>query len=115
MNCYRCGGPFSLDDNYCRRCGAALRSARLPVPGQAYPLAPWQGWRPLAVRGAAGLAVGALFPWLLRRLARRALGSRLPAVRAGNGRSPASRTEKEPLGEATVGEFIFFRRITIRR
>lgn len=118
MSCYRCGRPHEPEDNYCRRCGAALRSRRLPVPREPYALAPWRGWGPPAVRGAAVLAAGSLLPWLLRRLARRALTPRLPALRDPKARALAPKeadSRPQPTQEATVGEFIFFRRTTIRR
>ena len=121
MNCYQCGVSNEMEDNYCRRCGAALRSARLPVPRESYDLAPWPPLAGLATRGAVALAAGTFLPWLLGRLARRVLASRLsrpvgvarkqptapaPARKGTNGESPQ---------EATVGEFILFRRVIFRR
>jgi len=59
--------------------------------------------------------VGTFLPWLLGRLARRALTTRLPARVPARKPAPAHPVQEEPPQEEAFGEFIFFRRIVIRR
>jgi hypothetical protein len=78
MRCSNCGNLCSLDDNFCRKCGASLRNVRVPAArnGSQLPVA-WRGAMPVVARGAAVFALGAVIQMLLRMVGRRAV--QLPA------------------------------------
>jgi hypothetical protein len=81
MRCSNCGGLSSLDDNFCRKCGATLRNVRLPAArnGSQLPAVGRDGSvLPAVAQGAAIFALSAAFPFLVRVLASRAV--RLPVV-----------------------------------
>ena len=81
MRCSNCGGLSSLDDNFCRKCGATLRNVRLPAArnGSQLPAVGRGGSvLPAMAQGAAIFALSAAFPFLMRVLASRAV--RLPVV-----------------------------------
>jgi hypothetical protein len=81
MRCPNCGDLSSLDDNFCRKCGATLRNVRLPVARNGSQL-PAVGRSssvlPAMAQGAAIFALSAAFPIVVRVLASRAV--RLPLV-----------------------------------
>jgi hypothetical protein len=122
MRCSNCGSLGSLDDNFCRKCGASLRSVRVPATrnGSQLPVA-WRGAMPVVARGAAVFALGAVIQMLLRMVGRRAVSvpaalvKRRPAKKKGN-RLPAKRDEEDqPEGSYAVQETLFLRRIILRR
>ncbi len=79
MRCSNCGGLSSLDDNFCRKCGATLRNVRLPTVrnGSNLPAVSHGGnMLPAMAQGAAIFALSAAFPILVRVLTSRAV--RLP-------------------------------------
>ena len=79
MRCSNCGVLCSLDDNFCRKCGATLRSVRLPAVRNGSQLpAVSRNVVPAMAQGVAIFAVSAAFPILVRVLASRAV--RLPLV-----------------------------------
>jgi hypothetical protein len=81
MRCSNCGALSSLDDNFCRKCGATLRNVRLPAArnGSQLPAVSRSGnVLPAMAQGAAIFALSAAFPILVRVLASRAV--RLPVV-----------------------------------
>jgi len=83
MRCSNCGGLSSLDDNFCRKCGATLRNVRLPAARNGSQLpAVGRGGNvlPAMAQGAAIFALSAAFPILVRVLASRVV--RLPLVLA---------------------------------
>jgi len=81
MRCSNCGVLCSLDDNFCCKCGATLRSVRLPAVRNGSQLpAVSRSVVPAMAQGAAIFALSAVFPILVRVLASRAV--RLPLVLA---------------------------------
>jgi len=81
MRCSNCGVLCSLDDNFCCKCGATLRSVRLPAVRNGSQLpAVSRSVVPAMAQGAAIFALSAAFPILVRVLASRAV--RLPLVLA---------------------------------
>jgi len=127
--CPGCGGTHDPEDNFCRRCGAALHGTRVPMvrDDSSYPLAPWREGLPIAVRGAAVVAAGTLAEALLRRLIGRAL-RRSAGPSSGPGRQarlPSRRQEAKAelldTSDATYGddqvvtETFLFRRVRLRR
>ena len=117
MRCPRCGAYGALDDNFCRRCGAATRNSRLPVKHSAQPPVVWRRAAPAVVRGAALIAAGVAVEWLLRMATRRALGSALSSARAARpkSRALAARQHSQPDGGVAVSETVVMRRVIIRR
>jgi hypothetical protein len=122
MRCSNCGNLCSLDDNFCRKCGASLRNVRVPATrnGSQLPVA-WRGAMPVVARGAAVFALGAVIQMLLRMVSRRAVSvpaslvKRRPAKKKGN-RLPAKKDgEDQPEGSYAVQETLFLRRIILRR
>jgi hypothetical protein len=122
MRCSNCGNLCSLDDNFCRKCGASLRNVRVPAArnGSQLPVA-WRGAMPVVARGAAVFALGAVIQMLLRMVGRRAvqlpvsLARRQPAKKKAN-RLPVRKDEEdEPEGSFAVQEMLFLRRIILRR
>jgi hypothetical protein len=129
LRCPRCDNSRDPEDNFCRHCGAALRSTRMPMlrDGGAYEVAPWRGPLPVAVRGAAVVAAGTLAEAILRRLIGRALRrsihpssstgrqSRLPARRQAEKAEPVEGSEAAHGDDHVVSETFLFRRVRLRR
>ena len=124
LRCPRCGSSHDREDNFCRRCGAALHASRVPMvrDERSYAPVPWQGAMPMVVRGAAVVAAGTLAEAVLRRLLARAL--RLPRSDSRRSRLPARRQPEkvevvehpEPAGDDdhVVSETFLFRRVRLR-
>ena len=72
--CPDCGAEVDEADNFCRRCGAAVRAARIPVVRNAQLPAVWRPVVSPAAKGAALMAAGTVGQYLLRRVARSVLG-----------------------------------------
>ena len=122
MRCSNCSNLCSLDDNFCRKCGASLRNVRVPAARShsQLPVA-WRGAMPVVARGAAVFALGAVIQMLLRMVGRRAVSvpaslvKRRPAKKKA-GRLPARKDgEEQPEGSYAVQETLFLRRIILRR
>lgn len=76
MQCSQCGLQLALDDNFCRRCGAATNIIDVPaVRSEARPLTLWQNAKPAVARGVVLIAAGAMLRFVVGR-AGRALVSR---------------------------------------
>lgn len=91
--CRRCDAPYDLDDNYCRRCGAALRDGVLPAPrdANAFTTTVWEPRVPSAVmKGAAVVAAGTLARVAMRALVGRMLRPRRKAGRDDRAVRPLS-------------------------
>lgn len=126
FRCPRCDSPYDPEDNYCRRCGAALHAGRVPMvrDERSYAPVPWRTTMPVVARGAVVVAAGTLAEAILRRLIGRALRRR-SRPSGGQGRLPARRKlEKtevmerpEPAGDddQVVSETFLFRRVRLRR
>ncbi|UCH87354.1 MAG: zinc ribbon domain-containing protein [Dehalococcoidia bacterium] len=122
MRCSNCGHLGSLDDNFCRKCGASLRNVRVPAARNSSQLpVAWRGAMPVLARGAAVFALGAVIQMLLRMVGRRAvslpasLAKRRPAKNKAS-RLPATKDgEEQPEASYAVQETLFLRRIILRR
>jgi len=118
MRCSVCGAYGALEDNFCRRCGAAQRNSRLPVKRAAAPLVPWQRAAPVLAQGAALIAVGVAAEWLLRSLARQAFQWPQPRRRPEHPKGKAlipRREESLPEGGVATSETVVMRRVIFRR
>lgn len=91
MICGRCGMWYSVGDNYCRRCGAAV-GANLPaIPAEQRLARIAQSVPPVVWKGLAALAAGKVLEWGAKAAARRVVQA-MPAVVSAlvHGRAPAS-------------------------
>jgi hypothetical protein len=128
MRCSNCGVLCSLDDNFCRKCGAILRNVRLPAARNNSQLpAVSRGVVPAMAQGAVIFALSAAFPILVRVLASRAV--RLPVVLVRpflrwpkastkkTARLPVRREEEEDESGVIYAfrETIFVKKIAMRR
>ena len=122
MRCSNCGNLCSLDDNFCRKCGASLRNVKVPAArnGSQLPVT-WRSAMPVVARGAAIFAVGAAAQMLLRMLGRRAVQLPVSLIRGQpakkkTNRLPAKREEgTQPEASYAVQETLLLRRTTLRR
>ena len=130
--CPRCGSSHDVEDNFCRRCGAAFQASRVPMvrDERSYAPVPWRETMPVVVRGAAVVAASTLAEAVLRRLVARALrGPARPSdqpVRQAGRRAwlPARRQPKkaevvehpDPTrdDDHLVSETVLFRRVRLR-
>ena len=117
MKCPDCGAGLALEDNFCPRCGASRRDARLPVRREPS-LAPvlWRQAAPVLARGAALVAAGVLGEWLLRSAARRAVA--MPFQRskpAAKERALVQKKQSPAAGAIAVSETVVVRRVIVRR
>ncbi len=119
MPCSACGAYGTIEDNFCRRCGAAQRASRLPVKRMPALPTPWRQAAPAVAQSAALIVAGVAAEWLLRRAAKRAL--RLPLDLLGQparpkGKALALRREKPASeGGLAISETVVMRRIILRR
>lgn len=130
MRCSNCGALNSMDDNFCRRCGATLRNVRLPAArnGSNLPAVSRGGSSvlPAVAQGAAIFALSAAFPILVRVLGSRVVRLplvlarpllRLPKLSTKKARLPARRDEPEdePGVIYAFRETVFIKKIPLRR
>jgi hypothetical protein len=113
--CQACSFTIDDGDNFCRRCGAAVGSPRLPaVHAAATPTV----WRPQAspvVKGAAVMAAGTVGQFVFRRL--------VGGLLSGAGRSKKQRAvrARDTRGDGMIDEAqiitetIMMRRVRVRR
>jgi hypothetical protein len=115
LYCNRCGAECEREDNYCRRCGhqltitlPAVRASSLPVrsSNQALP--------PSLVGSVALLAVGTGLEWLARRFANNALQAAGRAIVAREN-PPRKTVSEQPRNDVTVNEFLYVRKVQLRR
>src|SRR6476661_5041343 len=96
MQCSHCGLSMSPDDNFCRKCGAAVDVIDVPaVRGEAVPARVWRGAGPALVRGAALVAAGAMLRVVLGQAAKAALGRAELGGARPHSLSPFSSTSEE--------------------
>lgn len=117
MQCAACELPLDAEDNYCRRCGAAVRVIAATLPperrevvriGPSAPALLAGAARPLAT-GAAAVAAGALVRFALRRALRGLAGPTLtPRTRD---RAVARTEETSSTAAIQVTETFWYRRI----
>jgi hypothetical protein len=112
--CSACGTGIDAQDNFCRRCGLAVRQDRLPaVRGATAPTL----WRPQvspAVKGAAVMAAGTIGQFLFRRAVSGVFGGGTRKTNAIKIRRPRERDGM--VDEAQIiTETVTMRRVRIRR
>ena len=113
MRCSRCDLSYTVDDNYCRRCGASLRIQRLPVRRANNLPVPWQAAAPVLVRGAGVLAAGAIGRWALKSMAQRILNGGAPKSRRNT--ALTKKSQGVASGDLTATEMVIVRKVTVRR
>ena len=117
--CSRCGAVCESEDNFCRRCGhqltitlPAVRAQTLPVRRQTLPAT----LPPSLVGSVAVLALGTGLEWLARRLANNAVRAAGRAIVARDNAAPAATTKPSPpASDVTVNEFVYVRKVQLRR
>jgi hypothetical protein len=110
--CSECASMLAVDDNFCRRCGAAVPAMRLPAVRGQLAATVWQPQVPRIVKGAAVMAAGTVGQYLMRRV--------ITNVLTGGKRRPAGRVRVKDndgmLDEAQIiTETVMMRRVRIRR
>jgi hypothetical protein len=110
--CTACDSSIDLDDNFCRRCGAAV-SRGLPEVRANSAVVRWQPDVPPVVRGAAVVAAGAMGQFMLRRFASSVFR------RSRRGTKALQRQQKQDDGLADeaqiITEMVMMRRVRLRR
>ncbi|MHB8375397.1 MAG: hypothetical protein ACYDEB_00365 [Dehalococcoidia bacterium] len=110
--CPDCETILGVDDNYCRRCGAALGGARLPAVRGAMPATLWQPRVPRVVKGAAVMAAGTVGQYLVRRaLVNMLTGGKQRASRAARAKGNDGMFDETQI----ITETVMMRRVRIRR
>jgi len=127
--CPDCSAPYTLEDNYCRKCGMFVAALRTMTTADAHPassraLQPVRGSLPVPVRRAAtALVVGTVLQIGMsvagKALARQAVRSVSSALTSQPKRAkrsrPASRAA-DPMADATVvSETLMIQRVWARR
>jgi hypothetical protein len=115
MRCENCEGYSSRADKYCKRCGAELRNARLPVKRAPDQPTVWRQAAPVLARGAALVALGVIAESAITALAKGALGLQSGGKPAKGKRLPARRPGDLPEGTLAVSETVVMRRLIVRR
>jgi hypothetical protein len=130
LRCGRCSAPRDHADNFCRRCGhqltVELTAAQTPLPSlrpAGLPARPQTIPRSL-VGSVAVLAIGTGIEWAARRFggtaaraAARAAGRAATRALVGGEHRPAlpaSQRHATP-GSVSVDEFIYVRKVELRR
>jgi hypothetical protein len=68
VHCSRCGLQISPEDNFCRKCGAAVDIIDVPaVRGESRAPSIWEGAKPALARGVILVATGAVLRFLVGR------------------------------------------------
>jgi len=110
--CPNCETALDADDNYCRRCGAAVAAERLPALRPNMAATVWQPRVPRVVKGAAVMAAGTVGQFLVRRAITNVLGG----GRARPSRALRRTTDDGMVDEAQIiTETVMMRRVRIRR
>lgn len=110
--CPDCESSVDVDDNFCRRCGAAVTAARLPAVRPQMAATIWQPRVPRVVKGAAVMAAGTVGQYLVRR----AITNVLTGGRARPSRAIRARQDDGMVDEAQIiTETVMMRRVRIRR
>jgi hypothetical protein len=114
LTCGRCGAKRDTADNFCRQCGhqltvnlPAVRAETLPAVPRAIP--------PSLIGSVAVLAVGTGLEWLARRIAgstARAAGRALISREQATGDKPRQTATSD---DVTVDEFLYVRKVQLRR
>jgi ribosomal protein L40E len=127
--CPDCSATYTLDDNYCRKCGMFVAALRPITPAEAHPstaaIVPVRGSLPAPMKKAAtALAIGTALQIGVsvagRMLANQAAHSLVSAIaprpkRSRNSRTGVSRATPPMRDADTVSETLTIRRVWIRR
>ncbi|HZP25908.1 MAG TPA: hypothetical protein VFB90_02575 [Dehalococcoidia bacterium] len=113
MHCSRCETEYTMEDNYCRQCGASLRIQRLPVRREENLPERWQSGPPAIVKGATAVAAGAVGQWALKALVRHLISSR--AKPSGKSLVSGKKQRQLPEAEYALTETVMLRKVTVRR
>jgi hypothetical protein len=110
--CPDCDSVVDPDDNFCRRCGAAVAAARLPAVRPEMAATIWQPRVPRVVKGAAVMAMGTVGQYLVRR----AITNVLTGGRPRPSRAVRVQRDDGLVDEAQIiTETVMMRRVRIRR
>ena len=110
--CPDCDSMLDAEDNFCRRCGAAVAAARLPAIRPQLAATVWQPRVPRVVKGAAVMAAGTVGQYLVRR----AITNVLTGGRTRPSRAVRARQDDGMVDEAQIiTETVMMRRVRIRR
>jgi hypothetical protein len=108
MRCDTCDTALDAEDNYCRRCGAAVQIAPPPALREPNPPALFRSTAAPLATGAAAVAATALLRWAVGRAVRGLLSAdgprRVAPVARRTTETPASRGPKD------IVEFVWYRR-----
>ncbi|MFQ5879187.1 MAG: zinc-ribbon domain-containing protein [Dehalococcoidia bacterium] len=119
MFCPNCEIAVDVDDSFCRRCGAPLSGAGLPVPAtSAHPPVPWRNMALVLMQGAAALAVSTLAEMAVRAVVKRALRWPLSLGRPSAAERVAELSTEEyfvPIETHTESQTVLVRRVRIRQ
>lgn len=117
-NCNRCGTVRDTTDNFCRKCGHQLTidvPAVRPVTAVQPTANPINvSIPPSVVRGVAVLALSTGVEWMLRRMAGNAAKAAGRSLIPGTG-TPAKQLKDGGPREVTVDEFLYVRKVQLRR
>ena len=109
MRCDTCDTALDAEDNYCRRCGAAVQLAPPPALRQAQPPALFRSTAAPLATGAAAVAATALLRWAVGRAVRGMIAADSPRRAA----TPSRRAAEPPTavrGPKEIVEFVWYRR-----
>ncbi len=112
--CYVCHSTIDPDDNFCRRCGAAVGHAPLPaVRSHTVPMV-WHPHIPRVVKGAAVMAAGTVGQYLFRRAIGRLLGG---GEKGRQSRAIGAKSANDGMVDEAqiITETIMMRRVRVRR
>ena len=113
MRCTACGVYADFEDGFCSACGVEQLSSRLPAKRETPSLpAIWRDAVPVVARGAALVAAGVAAEFLLRSMARGAIG--VPSRRK---KSKVVARKEAGLAEeiVAVSQTVITRRIVVTR
>ena len=126
--CPDCAAPYTIEDNYCRKCGMFVAALRQMTPADAHPearaIVPARAGLPVPMkRAATALAIGTALQIgvsvagrMLANQAGRSLASALTPRPQRTRRTQNATPASTPLRDAdTVSETVMIRRVWIRR
>lgn len=113
--CTTCGASVDAADNFCRQCGAASRTSRLPAVRGISTAAIWRPAVSPAVKGAAVMAAGTVGQFLFRRAVSGMFGGGSRNSNVVRFRRPRQRGDGMVDEAQIITETVMTRRVRIRR
>jgi|GEM_PF-1234695 len=104
MRCETCAFLLDDEDNYCRKCGAPILIARLPVVRKAQPPALFRSTATPLAGGAAAVAAAALLRWVAGQAIRSLIAAADQPRRVEPPRRSLTRREAEPPPRSAANE-----------